>query len=241
VTTARDILTLAFKEAGVLGVGQTLLAEDVNDGFTYLRRMMQQWQKKRWLIPGLTTVSALGNDLKSNTIGPGGHWDYPIRPDKIQSAYMVQQNTGQTPVSIPLRLIFAKEDYDRITLKDLNTYPGAVFYDNLWTGGVGNVYVWPIPSATYRIYLTIKTDLGWPGDIDSDFDLPLEYEEAIHYNLALRLCSGYQLQPQDETKRLARASLNTIKVSNTQVPRLQMPASLLGTNRGFNIFNPDSL
>lgn len=30
--TARDILTLSFKEAGILGVGQTLLAEDSNGG-----------------------------------------------------------------------------------------------------------------------------------------------------------------------------------------------------------------
>ena len=38
--TARDFVTLALKEAGVLGVGQTPLPEDINDCFVLLNRML---------------------------------------------------------------------------------------------------------------------------------------------------------------------------------------------------------
>jgi len=236
--TARQILTLAFKEAGVLGVGQSLLAEDITDGYTYFSRMIKAWQTKRYVVPSLTTVNALGNSAISNTIGSGGHWNYPVRPRNIKSAYFTQINTGPTPVSLPLIDLKAKENYDRIAIKDLNTFPTHFFYDNDWAAGLGNVYVWPIPSALYRIYLTIQTNLNFPANVDDECDLPDEYLEAIHYNLALRLCSGYQITPEDETKRLAKASLNTIRVANTQVPTLMTPEALQGP-RGFSIYNPD--
>ena len=126
--TARDILTLAFKEAGVLGVGQTLLAEDANDGMIYLKRMVAQWQRKRWLVPSLTDISTLGNGLISNPIGNGQYWNVN-RPDKIQGGYIVQLNTGSTPVSLPLYPIFSYEDYIRITIKNLNSLPDHLFYD----------------------------------------------------------------------------------------------------------------
>ena len=89
MTTARDFITLALKEAGVIGVGQTPLAEDINDGFTLLNRMLSQWQKKRWLVPNLYEVINIGNSEKSNLIGPGKYYN-TARPDKIQAAYFVQ-------------------------------------------------------------------------------------------------------------------------------------------------------
>src|SRR5512135_328839 len=111
MTTCRDICTMALKEAGVLGVGQTALAEDINDTFTLLSRMMGQWQNRRWFVPGLTDVSAIGNSLRSNKIGPGQYYN-AIRPDKIQAAYFIQLNTGSSlTVSYPLKQIFSYENY----------------------------------------------------------------------------------------------------------------------------------
>src|SRR5882762_3470051 len=103
MSTARDFLILAFKESGVLGLGQTLNDEDINDGFKLLNRMLAQWQKRRWLVPNLMDVSALGNGLKSNLIGPGQYYN-SARPDKIQAAYFKQLTGGlaSNNVSYPL-------------------------------------------------------------------------------------------------------------------------------------------
>lgn len=233
-TTARQMVTDAFWESGILGTGQTLLAEDLNRGFTRLQNMMAQWQKRRWLVPALLTVNALGNSQRSNTVGPAGHFDYAVRPDKIQGAYFTQVSQASNPVSFPLRPIFSYEDYIQITLKEMNSFPLAFFYDNAWAGGLGNIFIWPIPTNAYRIYLLIKSDLGFPTDLDQDFDLPAEYYEPIHYNLAIRLCSLYQVPPEESTVQLAKASLGTLKQSNTQVPRLRMPSAV--SRRGANAF-----
>lgn len=318
-TTARDIVELALKEAGVLGVGQTALPEDINDGFTLLQRMIAQWQRRRWLVPNLLDISMPGNGLKSNTIGNGGYFNTP-RPDKIQAGYIIQNNTGSTPVSLPLFPIFSYEDYARIAVKDLNSLSDHFFYDGAYP--LGNVFIWPIPSPQYQIHLIVKNLIGFstgvsdgeittqgaaytdgiyvgvpltggtgegataditvtagkvaivtldnPGNdyavnnilsadpatigetgggftwtvtevaatLDSEFIMPDEYLEAMHYNLVIRLCSMYQTTAQNSTIALAKSALNTVRRANAQVPRMVMPPAL---NRGksFNLYNAD--
>lgn len=359
MSTAREIIQLALKECGVIGVGQTPLAEDVNDAFILLSRMVAQWQRKRWLIPALMDISMPGNSQRSNTIGNGQYYNHP-RPDKIQSAYVVQTNgvpdtiivesgadfnndfsndfniggnitevsSGNLGlnVSIPLRLIFSYEDYSRLAVKSLLSLPNYLFYDAAVP--YGNVFAWPIPDSRYEVHLIVKSALGFstsiksgvisnygdgyidgeylavpllnvptltkrpgigvnatanisvlggtiaeitivnPGEyfrvndfvtvdtgfmgfdgsgfrfkitnlvsnLDANLMLEPEYDEALHYNLAIRLCSMYQLSPQQSTVTLAKVALNTIKIANTQVPTMGMPNTLTQP-RAYNIYS----
>jgi hypothetical protein len=335
MTTARDIITLAMKEAGVLGVGQTLLADDTNDGLTFFKRMVAQWQKKRWCVPSLVDLATTGNGLISNPIGAGRFWNYP-RPDKIAGGYIIQTNTGGNSVSLPLYQIFSYEDYIKITVKNLSSLPEFLFYDGAYP--VGNVFIWPIPSSIYDVHLLIKAQLGFsttiksgvisaagqgyntpgvydavalspavPGDsskqfqsygtgatakitvaggvvttvvlenggedfkvndllttsntllggsgtgftytvtdttysLDSDFNFPPEYEEAVHYNLARRLMSAYQQEltavKMDEVRKMAANSLRTLQNANAQIPRMDSNI-MLRKGKAFNIFNAD--
>jgi len=221
MTTVRDLITMSAKEAGILGVGQTLLSENINDGNTLLTRMIAQWQKRRWLVPMLIDVSAPGNGLISNPIGVGQYYNTP-RPDKIQSAYFtLNNNQGGLDVSYELKPVWSYEDYTRIALKTLNSFPSVFFYDGAFP--IGNVYIYPIPSSAYTIHLIVKGSLGDLSDLDQTITLPDEYQEAIHYNLALRMCSFYGIQPQAATGGFAKVALNTIKNANAQVPTLELP------------------
>ena len=325
-TTARDLCILALKECGVIGVGQVPLAEDINDSFTLLSRMLAIWQRKRWLIPALMDIYAVGNGQRSNKIGPGQYYNHP-RPSDIKSAYVKQINTAGLKVDIPLRLIKSYEDYSRISVKDLNSLPNYLFYDA--ASPYGNVYAWPIPNELYEVHLIVQTFIGFNtginslsisnvgtgyadgiylqvpllnisnlnnnrsgygedatvnisivagnivtfevanpgsgyslnnnltlnnlymggvgsgfianvtstiGSVDTLFTMEPEYEEAIHYNLAVRLCSMYQLSPQPSTITLAKLALNAIKNANTQVPTMTMPVTL-AQPRAYNIYS----
>ena len=240
--TVREICTLALKEAGVLGVGQTALAEDMNDAFTLFRRMVDAWQKQRWLVPNLTSVSFVLTGAKSYTIGPGGNFNYPLRPSQIKAGYIIQRNTGPTPVSMPMRQIFSYEDYaNGIAVKDLQSLPYLFFYDNSYTGGLGNVFIWPVGSSQYEAHLIIQAQISFPTDLstlDTTFNLPAEYEEAIHYNLCLRLRSMYQTAPTPVQIKLAKVGLNTLRKANIQVPTSGMPSGLT-RGKSFNIYNAD--
>lgn len=326
MATARDFITLALKEAGVVGVGQTPLDEDINDCFILLMRMLSQWQKRRWIVPNLIDVFAAGNNNISNLIGPGQYYN-SARPDKIQAAYFKQLNSNNVvanDVSYQLYPIWSYEDYAKIQLKGLNTWPQYYFYDAAFP--YGNVFIWPIPSSAYEIHLIVKgpigftvevkagaitnagagytdgayagvslvnisgfgsgatadvtvaggvvtevtldapgdgykindtltaldTDIGGTGagfvwtvnqvtsDLDAEFNMPPEHEEAIHYNLCVRITSMYQYPANPIQGKLAVLALNTIKNANFQIGKLQMPSALRNNNGGgFYIFNAD--
>lgn len=168
VETARDICVLALKEAGVIGVGQTPLSEDINDAFTLLNRMMAQWQKKRWIVPSLYDIATIGNGMKSNPIGPGQYWN-ALRPDKIQAAYFIQvgnnnPTNGPNVVSFPLIPIYSYENYSNLALKQLASWPQYFFYDGAFP--YGNVFIWPIPDATYEIHLICKSPIGFTIELE---------------------------------------------------------------------------
>lgn len=344
MTTARDICTLALKEAGVLGLGLTANAEDINDTFTLLNRMLAQWQKKRWLVPSLYEIAAIGNNQLYNIIGPGQYYN-AARPDKVQCAYFIQltgqggfnqgfnpgfdigSNSYSGPVSFPLIPIWSWEDYARVQLKQLNSWPQYFFYDGGFPNG--RVYIWPVPSSQYEIHLVLKSPIGFsveiadgvifaqgfqyangvynnvplasltgfgsgatanitiaagavtvftivePGQgykindmlgindsdvgngggsgfiwnvtkttstLDAEFNMPEEYEEAIHYNLTRRVMEMYNYDIPPSKAALARASLNTVKVANAQIPTLTMPRELSSRRGGSNfyIFNADA-
>ena len=87
-----------------------------------------------------------------------------------------------------------------------------------------------------KLHVTVKADLTQFADLVTPINLPYEYQEALLFNLGVRLRLSYQLPPDEALARLASASLETIRASNTQIPRLRMPDPLNQRTR-FNIFS----
>lgn len=223
--TPQDIITFTLKAVGVVGVGQTPLAEDNNDALTAMNGMLAQWQRKRWLIWHLTDNALVSTGAQSYTIGLGGNFNV-ARPDRLEAAFFRQFiNSTPNQVDYPLEILESREDYNRIVLKQLPSLPRYVFYDAAYP--LGYVYPWPVPQAgVYEIHLTLKETLNQFTTPAQTIALPPEYEEAIWSNLAVRLAPIYQVSVRPEVAGLAKASLATIRGANTQVPRLTMPTYL---------------
>lgn len=235
MTTAGDIIALALKDSGAFGVGQAALAEDTNDTFTRLNRMLAQWQRRRWLVFHLVDVSKVSTGAQSYTVYAGGSFNV-ARPDRLESAFVRQVSPSQAnPPDWPLEIIESREEYSRIALKTLGSFPTHIFYDPTFPQGV--VYPWPIPTAVlYEIHLVLKEQLSAFANLAATVNLPPEYEEAIHYNLCVRLRTAYQLPPDEVMIGLARSSLNTIRNANTAIGRLTMPPALR-RGGGYNIYS----
>jgi hypothetical protein len=229
--TAQQAIFLALRMAGRITDQQGVAdnSQDVNDAFSLLVMMLGQWQRKRWLIWNEQEVSAVATGNNFYTIGPGPGTDFvTARPDKIHAAWCrMQPFGGPNPVDIHLSIIEAKEDWAGITIKDLKSLPAAVFYDSSFP--VGRVYFWPVPSAAhYELHLVVKATLPIPAAVTDALNLPPEYLDAVVNNLACRLIvvSGGQISP--FLMGQAKASLETIKMANSQIPLLSMPAFLSG-------------
>ena len=236
MTTAREIVDDAMREAGVLGLGQTLNAQDENEGFRRLNQMISQWARKRWLVYRLLDVAWTSDGSSTFTIGPSGDvttatdgTSLAVRPDRLETNGFIRQinNAAPNQPDFPLRLLESREDYNKIRMKSLTAYTYYLWYDP--TIPNGTVYPWPIPtSALYEIHILMKLPFAAFASLDSDVDFPAEYEPAMLYQLALRLRSKYQVPtpPGDLLLGLAKDAMAVLRGANTAIANLSMPTSL---------------
>lgn len=257
--TAYQLCSQALKKCGAFGVGQTPLAEDINDAFLDLKMMIGLWQRKRWNVYHLVDNAITSTGALAYTVGPGGDFNLLSRPDKIDAAFVRLQASGSptgsdfnvdfdpsdfgggivapnpAAVDYPLTQIPAREDYNLIAVKGLGSFPDCYYYDAVYPLGV--VYFYPVPAATtYELHITTKEVLGQALALTNDINLPDEYYEALLYNLCVRLRPSYQLPPDPTLSGLASAAINTIKGANAQVPTMTMPRNFTGGTR-YNVYS----
>lgn len=239
MTTALDLITDAMDDAGIIGVGQTPLAEDTNKGLRRLNAMIAQWMRRRWMVYHLQDVVFQATGALSYSIGSGGDIS-ATRPDRIEAAFF-RQTVGNVPnqVDYPLWVLDAREEYNRIALKSMPSFPQYLFYDSAFP--LGTVFIWPLPSNLYEVHLSVKSTLQQFAGLTDAFNLPPEYEECIRLNLAVRLRIAYQLPMDQQLTGLAKVALNTIKNTNAQIPSLQMPNDLVGGGSRYNILSDQSV
>lgn len=243
-TSARDVCFAALKDCGAIGVGQTPLAEDLNDAQARLQWMLQEWERKRWLVYHLVDKSIVSTGAKSYSIGPGGDISTgtsaaSVRPARIESAFLRQINLSvPNQIDYGLAPLMSREDYNRIAIKSLVAFPGYYFYDSGWP--LGEIFPWPIPQATiYEIHISIMEQLPPSfANASVEFVIPFEYYSAMYLNLAIRLRPKYGIPslPGDPLPGLAKAALNVLRGANVQIARLVTPSEL-SRNGIYNIFS----
>lgn len=239
-TTPYAILRLAFKDAGILGQGQEVSNEDIQDGLLRMNFMIAQWQMKRYLVYHLVDKSVVSTGALNYTVGPTVAAPpqpdiiMAYRPDRIEYAYIRQLvNDGNNfPVDYPLEILQSREDYARVQVKNLGTFPMFAFYDPALPNGL--LYPWPLPEANlYEVHVLFKEALPGFPDLTTAILLPDAYMAALHFNMAVRLGAAYKIPVTDDMKGMARESLSIIRGANAAIPALVMPS---GLNRG-GIYN----
>lgn len=232
-TTPRDLINLALKTANVLGVGQTASAEDMNDSFNLMNMMMAQWQRRRYMVYQLIESSRQATGQLSYTVGLGGDFNI-ARPSKLEFAYFRQNQNTPLPVDYPLQILRAREDFDRISIKNLNAFPMYAFYD----GGfpLANLFIWPVPNNQYELHITVMQQLQQFQTVSDSIVLPPEYSAALMWNLTLELYPFYGLPANLVIQGKAEASMRIIEEANAQIPLLQMPTALRSRGGAYNIY-----
>jgi hypothetical protein len=231
ISSPGDVIGFSMKLAGILGQGQTASGEDLADAFRALNMMLSQWQRKRYLLWALEDTGLTSTGAQSYTVGPGGDYDIP-RPDKLRFAYVRQFGAISAPpyeTDYKLTIMEAEEDYAAVTLKSLGSFPRWIYYRPDYP--LGTVYPWPVPDpAIYEVHLITPMGLQTFKTTSDPILMPPEYEEALTYNLAVRLAPMFGNDAPQEVVAIAKAALATIRSSNAQMPELQLPGGLLRGN-----------
>lgn len=238
MTTGTDIAKDALLYAGISGQGNEPAGEDIQATLRIINDMLAQWSHRRWLVYNLVDTGKVCTGALNYSIGPGGFFDFVARPDRIEAAYvrLLQGGNPTLYTDYMLERILAREDYSRITLKQMKSFPNAYFYDSAYP--LGYIYPWPVPDAQYELHILTRTileriDVRAPGN---ELILPDEYAAAIKFNAARRLRMAYRYPSDPELNALAQDGINTIRGSNVQVPLLQMPAGIRRNGR-YNFYS----
>jgi hypothetical protein len=233
INTVGDLATTVLKASGILGIGQSAMPDDLSTFLDLLRALIAQWQKKRWLVFVEQTVSVpASTGAMTYSIGPGMDFDVAGRPDHIMRAY-VRIITGVSPnlVDVPITVIDAREDYALISIKALETFPVAVFYESGYP--TGQVYFWPVPPAgQYGLFLVLKVPLPTYVSTADPLNLPDEYIEALIWSMAVRMQMSYGLQARPDQVAAAKQALNVIRNANVQIASLPMPVGSMLRSSG---------
>lgn len=243
MTTGRDIVYQALWKSGITGRGIAPSATDTQDALADLNDMLDQWR-----IQSLMTWDKLSTGFPSDgrstpyTVGPAGEYAMTPRPNRIYSAFVRQYSSGvgNLPVDTPLRVIDAREQYDRIGTKTLVSFPEAVFLDTEMPLAKLYCYPWPGPSSgQYSIFITTKGSMPVVQLATDMSAFPPGYIAGLKFNLArvLRQAYGRGMKPDPELNRLANIGLDIIMQANIQLPEMSMPPALLQRGSGYNIFS----
>ncbi len=234
--TVNDVVIAALRKSGIIGLGQTPAGDDVLDAQNDLSDMLAQWNVKTWLVWDRIDLAVTSDGrFTPYTIGPGTTGpvvaaDIPVtlRPDRIESSYIrILTNSGQ-PVDQPLELIPSSESYADIALKQLVAFPKGWYYQPSTPNG--NIYWYPWPQASiYEMHIIVKDAFPLILPLNTSLaTLPPPMRAAMKFCLAQRLRQAYGkgLRPDPELNKLAKDALETIRVSQVQVPQLVMPPML---------------
>lgn len=235
MATWSELVNLIFRDSGVLGVGQSLQAQDTTDAVFRIKMMLNEWRRKRWLVFHLVDLSITMDGSLFYTIGDLGDID-ATRPNSIESAFcrqLIQAQPNQP--DFPLRIVNSYEEYSRLTLKSLAAGPAWIlFYDSGYP--LGKLYPWPLMNSQYSLHIQVKADLPTDWGLADEIALPPEYEQAIYATQVNATRAAYRLPMDPYYKGLAKSALQTLRSSNFQVPTLQMPAAVSGRG-AYNIFS----
>ena len=234
VDSVQQLLTNALVDAGIIGIDEAIEQPILNRAFMQANWLLATWARKRWMVYRIQDYAFTSTGAQTYPVGKGLIVNINPRPDRLEYAFLRLNPLATTPVDIPLEIISSHEDYSRIAVKSVGTIPWRIFYDPVWP--VGLLIPWPIPQASlYEIHVGFKVVIPRFASLTQPINFPPEYENAMNWCLAKRLRASYQMPADPEINSLARDGLNTIRLANSAMSTLTMPAALRWRQRSYDI------
>lgn len=216
-TTAGQLIASALQEIGVLGASDVASAADSAYGLTKLNARYDEWASEQAFAYNVNfTLYTLVPNVNYQTIGPGGYFNVPIRPMRIESATIrVPDN-----VDIPVRVYngaagdqwWANQQVKQVT----SSVPIALYYSPDWP--IGNLYYWPVPTTAYGTLLETWVLLQSVASLATQINLPPGYWNAIMLTLAEDLCGPFGKQPPAYLAPKAKRAREALQSNNLKSP-----------------------
>lgn len=232
---ARDLITDALEEIGAIAPGESIPDADAMAGLSRLNGMLDAWQSERLTIYNLDRKQfTFTANVASYTMGPTGVFVTATRPTFIDRA-AVLFGSGVNVAEIPIEVL-TDDKWADIRIKTVtSTLPTRVYYNA--TVPNGTLYYWPVPTDPLVFpILYLPSPLTTVATLSTALVLAPAYEEALRYNLALKLCLPFGRSVDQLLMKMATDGKALIKRANTRIEEMKCDPGLLQSGASWNIF-----
>ncbi len=229
------LIKSAMRKAKVISSGESPETAREAETLEALQLMLRSWAQKRILVFASVKESfSLTATQSLYTWGSGGNIT-TTRPHQILGAFI--RDSGGT--DIPVRIV-SEGEYRNISTKATPGRPEYLFYHPLFP--LGAIYLYPTPQDTETMWLeSLKpfTETSSFGTVADTISFPPNYEEAIVYNLAVRIAPEYGVSMSKEAVEIATNSYNSIVILNasSQIEPIKLSFPVDGNRGGYNILS----
>ncbi len=238
--TALDLITDALTLTGALAQGESPSAADAQDALRRLNRMVSGWKNFRLMcfVVEENTYPLVGSQSEY-TIGPGGDFNQ-FRPQFLSYCGLILAGTSPA-VEIKLDIITVKDRSFQSVKSQTSTLPTQVYYYTQFPSsgadaGLGTLIFWPVPTNVNSVKLYCPKGIDEFTNLSTDYAFAPGYEDALEYNLAVRLIqAGFGLRSAlQDIKPMAEETLAIVKRANIQPVTLSIDPALWPSQPGFN-------
>lgn len=215
--TARQFISDALMEIGILGADETLDPADADLGLRHLQSMVDLLQADRLLLYTVTSAAyTFVPGKNSYSIGPdaGNDW-FGARPIWIT-------HIGVDPVGSTTRVtvdpFLYRDEWLAVPNRNQTASYPSRYYLDLFAAGFSVIEFWPVPTTSAVAVVSTPVPLTTPLTLDTDLVFPPGgYLEGWRLNLTRRLERPFQV-PEDPGLRIdAAAALAQIRRLNDEV------------------------
>jgi hypothetical protein len=227
--TGRDAVAAALRLIGAVAAGETPAAQESSDGLSSLNRMINSWSAEGLLIHAITAESPLTLTAGDGAYTLGTSGDITTRPQEIVAAVI---RDASNSLDQPVKILSASE-YAALPDKTAQAdYPTSLYDDGGYPQRTITLY--PVPAAAHKLVLYTKRALTEISTLDTSVSLPPGYDDAIVFNLAMRLAPEYGRTVPDAVAVLATEAKASVKRGNRRPSYLRVDLAIQGIG-GFDI------
>ena len=207
--TAQQMIDDAYYLNGKSSVDTTLSTRALR----FLQNMLSSWSSQGLIVPySVTENFTLTIGQAVYTIGVTADSPNLItatgRPIRITNAFIRISN-----IDYGIDVNMSKDEYNSLSSKDLEQRPTALYYDPQYPNG--KIKFNYEADTTYAFHLISQKPLTNPSLVTTTFSIPLEYNRAIVYNLAIELAANTVNSLHTSVYTIAEESLDIIRNTNS--------------------------
>lgn len=216
--TRNEIIQDAFQIIGAISLGETLTANQIDQGVKRLNSLLKSWQNKH--------VFLHAQQLQTQALASGDA-DYTLGNEvkSIVQAYYTDSGYDQDVN------IISYPEYLKIPDKDVPGDPVVCALN--YTPQARVLYVYPVPTGSLTLSYLAEVRLQDADSASGNIDIPQEYLDALTYGLAARLVDRYSipLGEKQMIKREAEQLFQELKTSEHDYEDVTFVASAFRPDR----------